>query len=202
MIEMLGVLAIIGVLSVGGLAGYSKMMSQYRINASMEQMAMISSKISAYGSGANSYEGLNLKSAYKLGAPISDPESATNPFNGGIEVEPSNIEGNSEDKQAYVITFTGLTEEACVALASSSWGNVRNSSFIGLGGGAADKEKNIKDALYLGCFGDTDSKTYAAACQCKEDDSRCKVPIPMDVGTAALGCTCPTSDCVFMMKFF
>ena len=32
MIEMLGVLAIIGVLSVGGLAGYSKAMHKYKVN--------------------------------------------------------------------------------------------------------------------------------------------------------------------------
>ena len=190
MIEMLGVLAIIGVLSVGGLAGYSKMMSQYRINASMEQMAMISSKVSAYGSGANSYEGLTADTARKLGAPISDPAESANPFNGGIEVTPSKIGENSGDDQAYVITFTGLTEEACVALASSSWGNVRNSSFIGLGGGAASKKETLESKLFLGCTKGTESD-YSYACS-----------EPMDVGDAALGCTCPTSDCVFMMKFF
>ncbi len=32
MIEMLGVLAIIGVLSVGGVAGYSKAMMKWKIN--------------------------------------------------------------------------------------------------------------------------------------------------------------------------
>lgn len=32
MIEMLGVLAIIGVLSVGGIAGYSKAMMKFKIN--------------------------------------------------------------------------------------------------------------------------------------------------------------------------
>ena len=32
MIEMLGVLAIIGVLSVGGIAGYSKAMEKWKIN--------------------------------------------------------------------------------------------------------------------------------------------------------------------------
>ena len=37
MIEMLGVLAIIGVLSVGGIAGYSKAMEQYKINKTIEQ---------------------------------------------------------------------------------------------------------------------------------------------------------------------
>ena len=37
MIEMLGVLAIIGVLSVGGIAGYSKAMEKYKINKTVEQ---------------------------------------------------------------------------------------------------------------------------------------------------------------------
>ncbi|MCM1324525.1 MAG: hypothetical protein NC218_10415 [Acetobacter sp.] len=36
MIEMLGVLAIVGVLSVGGIAGYSKAMANYRINKLIE----------------------------------------------------------------------------------------------------------------------------------------------------------------------
>ncbi len=38
MIEMLGVLAIVGILSVGGIAGYSKAMTKYRINKWNEEM--------------------------------------------------------------------------------------------------------------------------------------------------------------------
>ena len=37
MVEMLGVLAIIGVLSVGAIAGYSKAMNKYRLNKMVEQ---------------------------------------------------------------------------------------------------------------------------------------------------------------------
>ena len=37
MIEMLGVLAIIGVLSVGGIAGYSKAMEMWRVNKTVEE---------------------------------------------------------------------------------------------------------------------------------------------------------------------
>ena len=36
MIDMLGVLAIIGVLSVGGIAGYSKAMEKWKINKTLE----------------------------------------------------------------------------------------------------------------------------------------------------------------------
>ncbi|MDY4885802.1 MAG: hypothetical protein SO141_06110, partial [Alphaproteobacteria bacterium] len=38
MVEMLGVLAIIGVLSVGAIAGYSKAMMKYKLNKQSEQL--------------------------------------------------------------------------------------------------------------------------------------------------------------------
>lgn len=41
MVEMLGVLAIIGVLSVGGIAGYSKAMLKYKLNKQSEQLNQI-----------------------------------------------------------------------------------------------------------------------------------------------------------------
>ena len=41
MIEMLGVLAIIGVLSVGGIAGYSKAMEKYKINKTINEYTML-----------------------------------------------------------------------------------------------------------------------------------------------------------------
>ena len=41
MIEMLGVLAIIGVLSVGGIAGYSKAMEQFRINKAISEYSYL-----------------------------------------------------------------------------------------------------------------------------------------------------------------
>ena len=36
MVEMLGVLAIIGVLSIGGIAGYSMAMNRYRANEALD----------------------------------------------------------------------------------------------------------------------------------------------------------------------
>ena len=41
MIEMLGVLAIIGVLSVGGIAGYSKAMEKFKLNKAIENYSML-----------------------------------------------------------------------------------------------------------------------------------------------------------------
>jgi type II secretory pathway pseudopilin PulG len=41
MVEMLGVLAIIGVLSVGAIAGYSKVMTKYKLNKQAEQISWL-----------------------------------------------------------------------------------------------------------------------------------------------------------------
>ena len=207
MIEMLGVLAIIGVLSVGSLTGYTKMMNQYRIDKSLEYIGMIVSKLSAYGSNADSYEGLDNYTAYKLNAIPSDmlvsyndstkKAELTNPYGGSANIKSASLaksESDKSDNQSFVVTLTGLTEEACIALGSSAWRNVRNSSFVGLGAGT--KEEDIEKNLYLNCANKTDNQTYAVACGGQNGS------LPMDIGTASVVCTCPSNNCVFVMKFY
>ena len=48
MVEMLGVLAIVGVLSVGAIAGYSKAMFKYKLNKQTEQMNQLFNGITQY----------------------------------------------------------------------------------------------------------------------------------------------------------
>ena len=48
MVEMLGVLAIIGVLSVGAIAGYSKAMMKYKLNKQAEQLNQLVNAVSQY----------------------------------------------------------------------------------------------------------------------------------------------------------
>ena len=64
MVEMLGVLAIIGVLSVGGIAGYSKAMEKHKINKAIDQISMIVANVETMFSNTNNYTG--LFSAYDL----------------------------------------------------------------------------------------------------------------------------------------
>ncbi len=45
MIEMLGVLAIIGVLSIGGIAGYSKAMEKWKINKTVGEYSMFAANV-------------------------------------------------------------------------------------------------------------------------------------------------------------
>ena len=50
MVEMLGVLAIVGVLSVGAIAGYSKAMFKYKLNKQSQQISQIVSDVIKYKS--------------------------------------------------------------------------------------------------------------------------------------------------------
>ena len=74
MIEMLGVLAIVGVLSVGGIAGYGKAMQNFKINKLKDQIYTVSSNIMTtfvneknYGSlGTTNATGISAAKSMKL----------------------------------------------------------------------------------------------------------------------------------------
>ena len=61
MVEMLGVLAIIGVLSVGAIAGYSKAMFKYKLNKHTEQMNTL---INAVARNVHSFDNLKQDGTY------------------------------------------------------------------------------------------------------------------------------------------
>ena len=58
MIEMLGVLAIIGVLSVGGISGYSRAMAKYKLTKAQDQITMLLMNIRTAYATSPSYTGL------------------------------------------------------------------------------------------------------------------------------------------------
>jgi len=133
MVEMLGVLAIIGVLSAGGLAGYSKAMFKHKLNTTMEQVTMLVTNIrTAYGS-QRLYTGLNLAKARQLGAvPASIGADGKNPFKGSIVIGTSKARATAADATAFLVTYSGLPKEACIALATADFGGGAGSGFIGV----------------------------------------------------------------------
>ena len=61
MIEMLGVLAIIGVLSVGGIAGYSKAIRMWKLNKTFQDLSIIINELMPFSQQLISYDaGTNL----------------------------------------------------------------------------------------------------------------------------------------------
>ena len=68
MVEMLGVLAIIGVLSVGGIAGYSKAMAKFKLSKAMDQISTIVANVRTLYSSQPSYSDLTTEVAIRIGA--------------------------------------------------------------------------------------------------------------------------------------
>lgn len=192
MIEMLGVLAIIGVLSVGGIAAFSQMMSRYKVAQTQTQINAIAATLSAVGSEASSYAGLNNKAAIKFGAipkeAIADAEKGKliTPFNGYINITPAS------NNMAYLIMYVGISKDACLFLATQDWGT-KNSYFeeIGLLG-----QKNIPSQWIAALTSDAENNTVDNSSVIK---SAKYTPVsPVD---AAKGCNCKQESCTIALKF-
>ena len=66
MVEMLGVLAIIGVLSVGAIAGYSKAMTKYKLNKQSEQLTQVLNSITRLAHSFNNLTELTAMFPYLI----------------------------------------------------------------------------------------------------------------------------------------
>ncbi|MBQ8671430.1 MAG: hypothetical protein IJ525_02800 [Alphaproteobacteria bacterium] len=125
MIEMLGVLAIIGVLSVGGIAGYSKAMMKYRINKTIEQITLIAGNIRSFFASQRSYEGLNNSDVIKKAKLVPDEmwrnDSFYFPFDNHTSLISSCSKNSPDDKKAFSINILDVPGEACIELATHDW---------------------------------------------------------------------------------
>ena len=155
MVEMLGVLAIIGVLSVGGIAGYSKAMTKFKVSKSMDQISMLVANIRTLYSGQVDYRDLDSDIAVQLGAVPSEMVKSTttgsgsnqtttnalvNPFGGSVTVEvgASGNKATKTDGSSFIITYAGIGRDICVSLATPDWGSGSSSGLVSIS--IADEE--------------------------------------------------------------
>ena len=147
MVEMLGVLAIIGVLSVGGIAGYSKAMNKYKINKTTDQVSMLVANLRTLFSTQGNYDGLDNAAAVNFGVVPEDmvTKSGTsttlkNAFNGAVTITEAAARSSGEASgvgEAFNIEYAGLSDEACVTVVTGDWGSGQASGLIGIAAGKA-----------------------------------------------------------------
>ena len=171
MVEMLGVLAIIGVLSVGGIAGYSKAMTKFKINKSMDQISMLVANIRTLFSGQRNYSGLNNANAVSFGIIPNEMDGGggviTNAFAGNVTIGTAAAVDKGDTNAAFTIKYEGLGQEACVTMATSDWGSGSSSGLVNMAVSASDK-------------GGT---TYSGT------------DLPITLINAAANCGCATASC-------
>lgn len=178
MIEMLGVLAIIGVLSVGGISGYSRAMAKYKLTKAQDQITMLLMNIRTAYATSPSYNGLTAQTAadYAIapGDMIVEADDGSKTLAGafGGDVEVSSLGANNA---YFYITMRALAQESCRSLLTSDWG--------------ADGLVMIKAGL--------DSRYVAptnADIPCTSNTAGgvfCTADLPVDLASAATLCTSP-----------
>ena len=126
MVEMLGVLAIIGVLSVGGISGYSKAMAKFKLTKAQDQISMLLMNIRTAFATMPTYSGLSNDTAISYNIAPTDmvPNTASSAINhafgGPVTITATSI--GAATNQYFSIKLANLGREACVSLASSDWG--------------------------------------------------------------------------------
>ncbi len=138
MVEMLGVLAIIGVLSVGGIAGYSMAMSKFKITKTIDQVQTIITNLRTLYASQRTYNALSPETAYNMGILTDETFDGTdglNPFGGKIDFGVGSTAGAN---RSFTIEYDGLTAEACVKLATADWGADASSGLLAITTGGAN----------------------------------------------------------------
>lgn len=133
MVEMLGVLAIIGVLTVGSLGVVGKARQQYMISQALSETSnLIASarKLSCeYDDDYGSYTNMLYQSReYPDGitADVNDGKATKFILTSDIELA---IDKGEND--TFKATLSNIPEDACVALASADWGSRRFNAYQG-----------------------------------------------------------------------
>lgn len=173
MVEMLGVLAIIGVLSVGGIAGYSKAMHKYKVNKFSDQMTHIIANIQASFGVQGTTDGLNNENIKKMGLVPSEmyktkdsdyPEhfwggqiyfgspSFYAPGSGGKPTTSDNI---------FRISMNKIPKDVCITMLTADWGT----DLYGMGGnflGGAPNPSSMDWRVATENYAITGDKNYPA----------------------------------------
>ena len=187
MIEMLGVLAIVGVLSVAGIAGYSKAMAKYKTNKLIDQVSTVAANIRTTFAAQGNYKGLTSDTAYSLGifpeevakeCDLTNNTDSTesclkNAFGGQLVVftdANDDIDGNTS---FFDVAVDHLSKDACTALVMADWGPA--SSVVGLmkttsDEGAYDVVGEDRELYSLSELRNSSTTIAAEVCDCGSEN--------------------------------
>jgi type II secretory pathway pseudopilin PulG len=191
---MLGVLAIVGVLSVGGIAGYSKAMNKFKVNKTIDQINMIATNIRTLYASQKDYKDLDRYTAKKAGVipaemyPINqedtrwrDTNLAINAFGGVFEVCGVDHYDCADVEDGFYIELTQIPQAACVSIATAEWGADAGAGLIAM--------QIYPSGGFGGCCDHGNSIQYAtAAASLNEVDLKGADHLPFNITDASISC--------------
>lgn len=171
MIEMLGVLAIIGVLSVGGIAGYSKAMAKFKANKTIDLVSHTVANTRILFGSQRDYADLGTEwsndvKAMAVNAKLfpdevvrstTSGETTTTSFENAYAGSVGLFAGHrldTNDKKAFIVVLTGIPQSACIDLATQDWSASSGSGFVAMqvSGDSESTQAQGIEAEYDGTF--------------------------------------------------
>ncbi len=183
MIEMLGVLAIIGVLSLGGLTGYSKAMTRFKTNATIEAMLTIAANVKTMTLRLKNYSNID-KAAIKMKA-IPDKLLTADKKNLGINAFGGSVDVKEFGDRSFYVAMSGLPKDVCLEIATKDFGNA-----VIYAGGETFNASNV------GISTTTNLKVASPACGSNYCIKKIMSP---SIAASACSCTAPTCSVAIIM---
>ena len=192
MVEMLGVLAIIGVLSVGAIAGYSKAMFKYKMNKTVDEISNIVANIRTIAVGNVGEDGIQigknneiLKNLNIVPENMWQENKLINSFGGEIDIQIYS--------HVFNISYQGLSSQTCIELATQNWSDDSNFVVVGACGTVCDGG-SVWDAAYL----TQQSWNWVS------EEEEAYTPYwegAMSLDIAHLGCHCTSNTCEVLLGY-
>jgi len=135
MVEMVGVLAIVGFLTFGGIAGYNRANEMLKFNNLRDQVSTTVANIRSVFFKFDDYSSLNEKALINIGVlPESmiseDRKEIVNVMKGSVLVGPAETELNKNG--AFIIIYNGLNAVTCRELIVLDWGDNMSTGFLAM----------------------------------------------------------------------
>lgn len=184
MIEMLGVLAIIGVLSVGGIAGYSKAMEKFKANKLIDEVISVAHNIRALCANQKScyldYEDDNVVDlVFQNKKHREDFDLFTSEYGGNILFY-TGIYTENYSMDGYTVFIDGLSQETCKEIAIQPWQNIFEMVELGTSLYGRDMSNAYKETCIDKNYNSSEGYVF-----CKNEGK-----LPINPKDAALGCDC------------
>ena len=211
MIEMLGVLAIVGILSVGGIAGYSRAMLKLKINKTFEQVTHILTNIhtlylsqgvtydSEYDEYHDKYYGLDTATAIAIDVVPTEMKSSAgntlqNVFGGNVIID-DDMYGELYGDTFHIV-LTNIPAAACRELAIQNW---PQEVMMVVASGWNTSSSITDDCSVFGTelseYPDDPEMNHMQGC--RHDGG-----LPISVSDAATACYCPDNTCSVFLGVF
>ena len=189
MVEMLGVLAIIGILSAGALAGYSKAMYKIKINKLIEQISTIAMNVQTLveadiqkSLSENWFSENRLTGGFIPSEMIRDGKIWT-PFQNEVYVNSTTI--GDEGISFLLLDIKNVSPQVCVDLSSINWKDL-DVSTVWMG-------DDVLMAYACTNSREEQAEEYAVCAAGNE----VKIPVPMDIASKV--CQTCKEECYFSL---